>query len=96
MLGAVAEERGASRSQIALAWLRRNPVVAAPILGASKISHIDDAVASLTLDVSDDEAARLEAHYTPRHDFQGISDPAELARISALIGIRPASSRTAA
>jgi 1-deoxyxylulose-5-phosphate synthase len=36
--------------------------------------------------------ARLEAPYTPRHDFQGVSDEAELARISARLGIKPAGS----
>jgi aryl-alcohol dehydrogenase-like predicted oxidoreductase len=86
----VAKARGCSMAQIALAWLRRNPVVAAPIVGASKTSQIDDAVASLSIVLTDNEAQELEAHYSPRHDFQGISDPAELARISALIGIKPA------
>jgi aryl-alcohol dehydrogenase-like predicted oxidoreductase len=89
VVGSVAEGRGVSRAQIALAWLRRNPVVAAPLVGASKTSHIDDAVASLEIELTDDEVARLERPYTPRHDFQGISDEAELARISARIGIKP-------
>jgi aryl-alcohol dehydrogenase-like predicted oxidoreductase len=89
-VGAIAAERGVSRAQIALAWLRRNPVVVAPLVGASKPSHIDDAVASLELELTDPEASRLEAPYTPRYDFQGISDDAELARISARIGIKPA------
>jgi aryl-alcohol dehydrogenase-like predicted oxidoreductase len=89
-VGKVAGERDTSRAQIALAWLRRNPVVVAPIVGASKTSQIDDAIASLSIDLSDDEVARLEQPYTPRYDFQGISDPAELARISARIGIKPA------
>jgi aryl-alcohol dehydrogenase-like predicted oxidoreductase len=89
-LGEVAATRGVSPAQIALAWLRRNPVVCAPIVGASKASHIDDAVASLSIELTDDEAAKLEARYTPRHDFQGVSDPKELARISACIGIKPA------
>jgi aryl-alcohol dehydrogenase-like predicted oxidoreductase len=89
-LGEVASARGVSRAQVALAWLRRNPVVAAPIVGASKTAHIDEAVASLAIDLTDEEAARLEVPYTPRHDFQGVSDPAELARISARIGIKPA------
>jgi len=90
---AVAEvgmKRGVSSAQIALAWLRKNPVVVAPIVGASKTSHIDDAVASLSIELTDDEVAELERPYTPRHDFQGVSDPAELARISARIGIKPA------
>src|SRR5580700_3614626 len=89
-LSAVAAGRGVSRAQIALAWLRRNPVVSAPIIGASKTSHIDDAVASLELELTDDEALRLEAPYTPRYDFQGVSDAAELARIAARMGVRPA------
>ncbi len=84
-VGAVAEARGATRAQIALAWLRRNPVVAAPLVGASTTIQIDDAVASLGIDLTDDEAAALEVHYTPRNDFQGISDDAELARIMARI-----------
>jgi aryl-alcohol dehydrogenase-like predicted oxidoreductase len=84
-VGAVAEARGATRAQIALAWLRRNPVVAAPLVGASSATQIDDAVASLDIDLTDDEAAALEAHYTPRNDFQGISDDAEFARIMARI-----------
>jgi 1-deoxyxylulose-5-phosphate synthase len=84
-VGAVAEARGATRAQIALAWLRRSPVVAAPLVGASSTTQIDDAVASLDIDLTDDEAAALEAHYTPRNDFQGISDDAEFARIMARI-----------
>lgn len=89
-LAQLAAARGVSMAQIALAWLRRNPVVAAPLVGASKTTHIDDAVASLAIELSDEEAALLEAHYTPRHDFQGVSDPALLAQITARIGIRPA------
>jgi 1-deoxyxylulose-5-phosphate synthase len=87
-VGEVATERGVSRAQIALAWLRRNPVVAAPIVGALKTSHIDEATASLSITLTDDEAARLEASYTPRHDIQGISDPAVLARMAAASGIK--------
>jgi aryl-alcohol dehydrogenase-like predicted oxidoreductase len=86
----IAVERGVSRAQVALAWLRRNPVVVAPLVGASKPSHLEDAVASLEIELTDEEAAELEAPYTPREDFQGVSDDAELARISARIGIEPA------
>jgi len=89
-VAAVARARGVSRAQVALAWLRRNPVVVAPIVGATRPSHLDDAVASLEIELTDDEVARLEAPYTPRYDLQGISDDAELARISARIGIKPA------
>jgi 1-deoxyxylulose-5-phosphate synthase len=89
-VGLIAKDRGVSRAQIALAWLRHNPVVVVPLVGASKPAHLDDAVASLDIDLTDDEVAALEAPYTPRDDFQGISDEAQLARISARIGIRPA------
>ncbi len=80
-VGAIAAARGVSRAQIALAWLRRNPVVTAPIVGASSTAQIDDAVASLSINLSDDEVRRLEAPYTPRHDFQGISDDRQMQRI---------------
>lgn len=86
----LASNRGVSRAQIALAWLRRNPVVVAPLIGAGKPAHIKDAVASLEIELTDDEAAALEAPYTARNDWQGVSDPDELARISARFGIRPA------
>ena len=91
-VGAVAAERGVSRARIALAWLRRNPVVAAPIVGALETRHIDDAIAALSIALTDDEAARLEAPYTPRRDDQGISDPAMLARaVEAATGFTAAS-----
>src|SRR5262249_17823322 len=82
-VGAVADAHGVTRAQVALAWLRRNPVVAAPIVGARTVRQIDDAVASLDLRLTDEEARRLEAPYTPRHDFQGVSDPREFERIKA-------------
>jgi aryl-alcohol dehydrogenase-like predicted oxidoreductase len=91
MVAKIAKARGVSRSQVALAWLRRNPVVVAPLVGATMPSHLTDAVASLELTLSDDEVAALEAPYTPRYDFQGVSDDAVLARLSAQIGIKPAS-----
>ncbi len=88
-VGAVAAERGVSRAQIALAWLRRNPVVAAPIVGALKTKHIDDAIAALSITLTDDEAARLEAPYTPRRDHQGVSNPVLLARsVEAATGFK--------
>lgn len=76
----VAGLHGVNQAQIGLAWLRSKPVVAAPIVGALKASHIDDAVASLSIDLTSDDIARLEAPYTPRRDYQGVSDPAILAR----------------
>ena len=82
-VGQVAEARGVKRAQVALAWLRSKPVVTAPIVGASSVQQIDDAVASLDIDLSDHEIRALKAPYTPRYDFQGISDDAELQAIMA-------------
>ncbi|WP_432842415.1 aldo/keto reductase [Dactylosporangium sp. CA-092794] len=80
-VGRIARARGVSRAQIALAWLRGKPVVTAPIVGANTTAQIDDAVASLDLELTPDDIAQLERAYTPRHDFQGISDEAELQQI---------------
>ena len=88
-VNAVAAERGVSQAQIALAWLRRNRVVAAPIVGALNIKHIDDAVAALSITLTGDEVAKLESPYTPRRDNQGISDPTVLARsVEAATGFK--------
>jgi aryl-alcohol dehydrogenase-like predicted oxidoreductase len=84
-VGAVAEARGASRAQVALAWLRSKPVVAAALVGANNPAHLDDAVASLDLELTAEEVAALEAPYTPRLDIQVISDDAEMARIMAAV-----------
>jgi Aldo/keto reductase family len=86
----VATERGVSRAQVALVWLRSKPVVSAPIVGATQAEHLADAVASLDIELTAEEIDRLEAPYIPRHDFQGISDPATLAAISKCMGIAPA------
>ena len=61
----VAADRGVPRAQVALAWVLRQPALAAPIVGASKPGHLDDAVAALDLTLSDDDVARLEAPYSP-------------------------------
>ena len=66
----VAAERGVSRAQVALAWVMANPVVDAPIIGATKAHHLDDAVAAVDLELSDDEIKRLTAPYTP-HEVVG-------------------------
>jgi aryl-alcohol dehydrogenase-like predicted oxidoreductase len=62
----IAAVRGVSMATVALAWVLKNPVVDAPIVGATKPHHLADAVAALDLDLSDDEVARLEQPYTPR------------------------------
>jgi len=66
----VAEARGVSRAQVALAWVMSNPVVDAPIVGATKPHHLADAVAAVDLDLTSDEIERLTAPYTP-HEVAG-------------------------
>jgi 1-deoxyxylulose-5-phosphate synthase len=62
----VAGQHGVPMAQIALAWVLRNPVVSAPIVGATKQQHLADAAAALDVTLTDDEARALEEHYTPR------------------------------
>jgi aryl-alcohol dehydrogenase-like predicted oxidoreductase len=61
----VASERGVPAAQVALAWLLHKPGVTAPIVGATKQSHLEDAVAAEQLSLSADEVARLEEPYVP-------------------------------
>jgi aryl-alcohol dehydrogenase-like predicted oxidoreductase len=61
----VAGGRGDLPAQVALAWLLRRPGVTAPIIGATKASHLEDALAAERLSLSDEEAARLEEPYVP-------------------------------
>jgi 1-deoxyxylulose-5-phosphate synthase len=61
---AVAAARGATMAQIALAWVLRNPVVSAPIVGATKPHHLPEAVAALDLRLTDEEVQQLEQPYT--------------------------------
>lgn len=62
----VAAGRGVPRATVALAWLLTRPTVTAPIVGAGKPAHIEDAVAALDLELSDKETEELEEPYTPR------------------------------
>jgi aryl-alcohol dehydrogenase-like predicted oxidoreductase len=64
-LGEVAAERGVPSAQVALAWLIHKPGVTAPIVGATKTAHLDDALAAVDLALDDDEVARLEEPYVP-------------------------------
>ncbi|MDX6203701.1 MAG: 1-deoxyxylulose-5-phosphate synthase, partial [Frankiales bacterium] len=68
----VAEQRGVPRAQVALAWLAQNPTVTAPIVGATKPHHLDDAVAALSLQLTPEEIAVLEEPYVP-HDVAGFA-----------------------
>jgi aryl-alcohol dehydrogenase-like predicted oxidoreductase len=61
----IAGRRGVPRAQVALAWVLHKPVVTAPIVGASKPQHLDDAVAALSLKLSTEEIAELEEAYVP-------------------------------
>ena len=65
-VGQVAAERGVSAAQVALAWLLHKPGVTAPIVGATKLAHLDDAIAAAQLQLSEEEVARLEEPYRPR------------------------------
>ncbi len=62
---AVAERRGVKPAQIALAWLLHQPAVTAPIIGASKTAHLEDAVAALEIRLSEEERRELEEPYRP-------------------------------
>ena len=59
----LAESRNVTMAQIALAWVLRNPLVTAPIVGATKTHHLPEAVEALALELTDEEAQELEAPY---------------------------------
>jgi len=61
----IAEDHNVPRAQIALAWVLNKPVVTAPIIGASRAGHLEDAIAALDITLSIDEIAELEMAYQP-------------------------------
>ena len=61
----VATARGVPRAQVALAWLLSNSVITAPIVSATKLQHLDDAIGSVEVKLSEDEVAVLEDPYVP-------------------------------
>jgi len=71
-VGEIARERGVPEAQIALAWMLSKPVITAPIIGATKPGHLEDAVAALAVKLSEDEIRRLEEIYRP-HPVLGFS-----------------------
>jgi aryl-alcohol dehydrogenase-like predicted oxidoreductase len=71
-LGEVAKQRGLANMKVALAWILSKPDISAPIIGASKPHHLDDAVAALELKLTEDEVKRLEEPYKP-HKILGHS-----------------------
>ena len=60
-----AAKRGVPPAQIALAWMLSKPVITSPIIGASKPHHLDDAVASLSVKLTEEEVKFLEELYVP-------------------------------
>lgn len=70
---AIARSRDIPMARVALAWLLGRPGVTTPIVGATKLEHLDDAIAALDLTLTDEEIARLEAPYTP-HRVRGHDD----------------------
>ncbi len=68
----VALRRGVSRAQVALAWVLAKPVITAPIVGATKLQHLEDALAAVSLKLSPEEIAALEEPYVP-HAVAGFS-----------------------
>jgi aryl-alcohol dehydrogenase-like predicted oxidoreductase len=71
-LGELAGSRGVARAQIALAWLLTKPAITAPIVGATKLHHLEDAVAAVSLKLTAEEIASLEEPYVP-HPVLGLS-----------------------
>jgi aryl-alcohol dehydrogenase-like predicted oxidoreductase len=64
-VGVVASSRGVSRAQVSLAWLLSRPEVTAPLVGAGKLDHLDDAIGSLVVELEESELAALEKSYVP-------------------------------
>jgi aryl-alcohol dehydrogenase-like predicted oxidoreductase len=71
-VAAVAADRGVSPAQVALAWMLSRPGITAPIIGATKMAHLEDAIAAVELELTSDEIGRLEAPYAP-HEIAGHS-----------------------
>ena len=61
----IAQKHGVSRTHIALAWLLQKEPVAAPIIGATKISHLEEALGAFSVKLTPDEVAYLEEPYVP-------------------------------
>jgi len=71
-LGEVAAARGVPMAQVALAWLLGKPAITSPIVGATKLHHLEDAVAAVSLKLTADEVKALEEPYVP-HPVLGLS-----------------------
>jgi aryl-alcohol dehydrogenase-like predicted oxidoreductase len=71
-LADLAKKRGVPMAQLAMAWLLHKPVITAPIVGATKPHHLDDAVAAVSIKLSPEEMKSLEELYRP-HEVAGFS-----------------------
>jgi aryl-alcohol dehydrogenase-like predicted oxidoreductase len=69
----IAQARGVPPAQVAMAWLLRKPVVTSPIFGATKSQHLEDAIAAVSLALTDEEMTRLEELYQPHPATEGYS-----------------------
>jgi aryl-alcohol dehydrogenase-like predicted oxidoreductase len=76
---AVAKQRGVAPAQVALAWLLARPAVVAPILGATKLGHLEDGLSALEIELEAEEIAALEAPYRP-HPVKGIAPKSSMRR----------------
>ena len=65
-LAKVAAERGVSPMKVAMAWVASRPGVTAPIIGATKMEHLEDAIDALSIELTAEEVAALEAPYVPK------------------------------
>jgi aryl-alcohol dehydrogenase-like predicted oxidoreductase len=68
----IAKERGVTGSQVALAWLLNKPHITAPIIGATKMDHLEQAIAALDIKLSEEDVKQLEEPYKP-HPILGHS-----------------------
>ena len=75
----IAKQRGAKPAQVALAWLLGRPAVVAPIVGATRLDHLEDAIAALDITLTAEEDAALDAPYRP-HPVKGIAPKAAMRR----------------
>jgi aryl-alcohol dehydrogenase-like predicted oxidoreductase len=71
-VASIAEKRGVPRAQVALAWVAQQPAVTSPIVGATKLQHLDDAVAAVELELTESELTELGANYLP-HAIEGFA-----------------------
>jgi len=63
----IANKRGVNNAQVALAWVMQQPGITAPIVGATKLNYLDDAIAAMSLKLDEAELKSLSEHYRPRN-----------------------------